>query len=93
MSEATKIRTVAELIAALQQLDPTLPVGEVVYGPNRTIVGPVAVTAMQMRRGCAELEESFSGRPNWFTLGTPQAQWHEERGGQLETVAVIEAGP
>ncbi len=86
------ITTVAQLAAYLNTLDQDLPIGTIIYQPNLAIVGTVAVSVETMRCGCAELVESFSGQPHWFTLGSPQALYHEQRGGKLEEIAVIRCG-
>ncbi len=87
------IRTVADLIDALQVLDPTLPLGCLTYGEQSSVRGPLMIVADQYRKACDETLATFCGQPHWFALDTPQALWQEQRGAGLETIAVVMPGP
>lgn len=91
MEEPKPVRTVADLIAALQRLDPALPVGCLTYHPERSVAGAVGVDVVKYRRAHPG-DNAFGDTPHWFELGSKPALYHEERGGALEEVAVLYPG-
>ncbi len=94
------IRTVADLIAALQQLDASLPVVRLVYDPHRGVASTLALYPLTVRCQCPADADAFSSEvdgvrvnvPHYFELGTPAALYHEERGGELKQVVLIAGG-
>ncbi len=94
------IRTVGDLIAALQLLDSRMPVVRLTYDPSRTVASPMCVAVHTLRGQCPMEADAFSAIvngelvnvPHWFEIGSDAALYHESRGGKLEQVVVIAEG-